>query len=257
MQKNKKLRRKLITLVLAIVTIISVMPGNMAFAAEISSNQYYGGWQIADKNYTVYSSTQWTNAIGTIFKDEGFTILMQDYPSGYLWVEYSTSSGAKRGYIKVPIDDAVARGDAVAQVAVTSTVYYGRTDYSGTYGAYQSAGTVYAGEFVAIVAKNDDWAYIEYNTTVGRKRGYVKYSNLTVYNRPGLYPDIYYYYDEISQYKSGRQYVYSGPTKMYAQVGWVENENVTVFYTGEMNGHNFQYIEYSSGGQTKSGFLIY
>ena len=257
MKKVQTLKRSFLALVLAIVSIVTIFPTGTIKAAEVSSNTYYGGGEIADKNYTVYSSPNWSTAIGSIYYNEGYTVLVQDRPAGYLWIEYSTSKGAKRGYIKVPVDDAAARSDAVAQVAVNSTVYYGRTDHGGTYGQYQSAGTVYAGEFVAIWAKNDDWAYIEYNTTSGRKRGYVKYSNLTVFNRPGIYPDIYPCKVGRADYKSGRQYVYSGPTTLYTQVGWVENENVTVLDDDNIGGHYVQYVEYSSGSGTKSGFLIY
>ena len=256
MQKNKNWKRSFIALILTIVSIFSTTTANTVQAADVSSSQYIGGGEIADKNYTVYSSPQFTTAIGNIFYNEGYTVLMQNRPFGYLWIEYSTSSGPKRGYIKVYVDDAVGRADAVAQVAVTSTVYYGPVDHGGLYGQYHNAGAVNVGEFVAVLAKNDNWAYIEYNTTSGRKRGYVYYSNLTVYNRPNIYPDIYPRYIDRPLYVSGRRYVYSGPTTLYTQVGWVENENVSVLRDLTVNGHYCRYIEYSSGGQTKSGFII-
>lgn len=259
MTKKTNLQRKITAIVLALVTVFSMIPATDVSAAEVISSTYYGGGAIADHTYTVYSSTSWTNAIGTLYYNEGYTVLMQDQPMGYLWIEYSTPSGPKRGYIQVPVDDAAARGDAVAQVAVNSTVYYGRPDYSGTYGPYQVAGYVYSGEFVAIWAKEDDWAYIEYNISGGkRKRGYVKYSNLTVYNRPGIYPDFPSSNVPWVEYQSGRQYVYSGPTSMYPTIGYVENENVTVFDQYWQDGDTFvKYIEYSTSSGTKSGFLLY
>lgn len=187
---------------------------------------------------------------------------MQDRPDGNLWVEYSTSNGAKRGYIKVPADENLYRGDGLGKVKTSSTVYYGRTDKKGKYGSYQSAGSVSAGEMVAILAKNDDWAYIEYNTNSGRKRGYMKYSNLKVYNRPGVFDDLYCYNKETTKKITGKKYVYSGPTSLYTQVGYVENEEVKVFqdlyvYDNNNKGHKSQYIEYESGGKTKSGFLVF
>lgn len=196
-------------------------------------------------------------------KFEGFTVLMQMDPEGYLWVEYSTSNGAKRGYVQIPQDELGGRHDGVGKVTQNSTVYYGRTDKTGKYGSYQSTGTVYAGEIVAIIAKNDNWAYIEYNTNSGRKRGYMAYSNLHVYNRPGIFPDFYNHNKAgTSTHISGRRYVYAGPTSKYVQVGWVENEYVTVFdeecvMDGSNNQYWSQYIEYQSGGQTKSGFLVF
>lgn len=257
MKTNKNFMRKFLAIVLAIVTLVSPSTLLTTFAAEVDSNTYSGFCMIADKNYTVYSSPQFTSSIGTIFKDEGATVLAARRTSGYFWIEYNTPSGPKRGYIRVPIDDDASISQAVAQVAVSSTVYYGRTDRTGAYGSYQSAGTVYSGEFVVILAKNDDWAYIEYNASNGyRKRGHVKYSNLTVYNRAGLYADLYSCYTGRSEYVTGREYVYSGFTTAYPQVGYVENEYVRVLYSEDYGQTCWMFIEYSAGGQTKSGYII-
>lgn len=261
MKTTKNWTRKLIALALAIVSAVTLV---VPMAVQAAENSYYGGNAIAWKNFDVYSTSSCTNKIGEIYKFEGFTILLQNAPEGWLWVEYSTSSGAKQGYVSIPQDEWGGRTDGLAKVNVTSTVYYGRTDQNGSYGSYQTAGTVYAGEMVAILAKNDNWAYIEYNTTAGRKRGYVSYSNLYVYNRPDVLPDFHNHDVEGEEhYVTGRKYVYSGPTSLYSQVGWVENENVMYFGPGEcvMDEYNncywSQYIEYESGGQTKSGFLVF
>ena len=255
-------RWRFITLCLTVTTLFTAIMGVPAYAIDFSET-FYGGQEIAGEDLSVYSSPQWTNKIGTIYKFEGYTVLLQEGPSGYLWVEYSTPSGAKRGYVKIPQDELPGRSDGVAKVTTNSTVYYGRTDQVGKYGTYQQTGTVYAGEVVALLAKNDNWAYVEYNTTSGRKRGYMLYSTLHVYNRPGYLPDFYNYDNEgWSEYISGRRYVYSGPTSLYTQVGWVENEYVTAFddeWVADANHNEYssRYIEYQSGGQTKSGFLVF
>lgn len=258
MKKNKKVIRKFLAIALAIVSLVSPSTLLTTSAAEVSSNIYNNGFcMIADKNYTVYLTTEFTSTVGTIFKDEGFTVLCPSRSSGYLWVEYNTPSTPKRGYIRVPVDDDASMRQAVAQVAVTSTVYYGRTDRIGAYGSYGSAGTVYSGEFVAIIAKNDDWAYIEYNAANGyRKRGHVKYSNLTVYNRPGIYNDLYSCNSASIYPITGRIYVYSGPTTAYPQVGYVENEVVMVLDTWDYEQTCYMFIEYGAGGKTKSGYIM-
>lgn len=262
MKKIKNWKQRIFTLILTVVTFITAIPVTPVHAMDFSE-QFYGGYDIAWEELNVYSSPQWTNRIGKIYKFEGFTVLMQNGPEGYLWVEYSTSNGAKRGYVQIPQDELGGRHDGVGKVTQNSTVYYGRTDQTGKYGSYQSTGTVYAGEIVAIIAKNDNWAYIEYNTNSGRKRGYMAYSNLHVYNRPGIFPDFYNHKKTgKSTPITGRKYVYAGPTSKYVQVGWVENEYVTVFdeecvMDGSNNQYWSQYIEYQSGGQTKSGFLVF
>lgn len=260
MKTTKKLMRCLIALALTIASFTTLVAPMNARAAE----SYYGGCEIAQENLSVYSTSACTYKIGTIYQFEGYTVLFKNSPEEYMWVEYSTPSGTKRGYVPVPLDDLLNRHDGLAKVNVASTVYYGRTDKTGKYGSYQSTGTVYAGEVVAIIAKNDNWAYIEYNTTAGRKRGYVAYSNLEVYNRPEVFPDFYNHNKGgTPMYVSGRAYVYSGPTSLYTQVGWVENEYVTKFAdvaeVCDSNGNWMwsQYIEYQSGGQTKSGFLVF
>mgnify|MGYP000030096545 CR=1 FL=1 len=262
MNTIKKWTRKLIALALAIISTVTLVIPMRAQAAEYIN--YYGGCEIARENLNVYSTSDCTYKIGTIYKYEGYTVLLKNSPEDYMWVEYSTPSGTKRGYVSVPRDEGEIRKDGLAKVNATSTVYYGRTDTTGKYGSYQSTGTVYAGELVAIIAKNDNWAYIEYNTTAGRKRGYMLYSNLEVYNRPEIFPDFYNYNKTgTSMYVSGRTYVYSGPTSLFAQVGWVENEyvtkfsNVAVVYDENGNWMWSQYIEYQSGGQTKSGFIVF
>lgn len=262
MKIMKNWKSRIFTLILAIMTIMTALPATQAYAMDFSE-QFYGGHDIAWEDLNVYSSPQWSNRIGKIYKFEGFTVLAQNGPAGYFWVEYSTSNGAKRGYVQIPQDELGGRNDGVGKVTTNSTVYFGRTDKTGKYGSYQSTGTVYAGEIVAVISKNDDWAYVEYNTNSGRKRGYMSYSNLHIYNRPGVFPDHYTHNDDgSSKYVSGRKYVYSGPTSRYAQVGWVENENVTTFggeWVIDANNNQYysQYIEYSSGGKTKSGFLVF
>ena len=251
MKAIKNWKQRIFTLILTVMTFITAIPVLPVHAMDFSE-QFYGGYDIAWEELNVYSSPQWTTRIGKIYKFEGFTVLRQNGPEGYLWVEYSTSNGAKRGYVQIPQDELGGRGDGLGKVTANSTVYYGRTDRTGKYGSYQSTGTVYAGEIVAIIAKNDDWAYIEYNTNSGRKRGYMSYSNLYVYNRPGIFPDFYNHEKSgTTTYVSGRRYVYAGPSSRYVQIGWVENENITVFgdecvIDGSNNQYWSQYIEYQS-----------
>lgn len=258
----KKIKSRFIAVIIMITTIFTSIPAINAYALDYSED-FYGGQEIAEKDIDVYSSPDWTKKIGKIYKFEGYTVLEQNGPWGNLRVEYSTSSGPKRGYIKIPQDELPGRKDGVGKVKTNSTVYFGRTDKKGKYGTYKSTGTVYSGEIVAIMAKNDDWAYIEYNTNSGRKRGYMKYSNLHVYNRPEVFPDFYNHNNSgQKKYISGRKYVYSGPTSLYVQVGWVEDENVTVFgkeyvYDSNNKEYSSQYIEYNNNGQTKSGFIVF
>ena len=253
MEKNTKLTKRILALALSFIVILTMLPFGHAKAAE---TQYYGGQEIAWQDFVVYNSTSWTTSIGKIYKYEGFTVLLQNAPSGYLWVEYSTSSGTKRGYIQIPNDEWGGRTDGLARVTTYSNVYYGNDTSK-----YKRAGSVSANEIVAILAKNGDWVYIEYNTTSGRKRGYMLYSNLEVYNRPGSFDDLYTYNTAAKMvYMDGKYIVYSGPTSLYSKVGSVTNEYVCEYSQDVVLGTNTSYyIEYLVDGtdEWKSGFIVF
>lgn len=248
------IKRRLVSIALIIVTVFTLFPMTQAHAAE---DWLYGGQEIAWENLPVYSDRYGSSRIGTIYKYEGFTVLRDNFPERYWWVEYSTSSGPKRGYLVFEYGDEVhQRKSGLATVKSTTSLYYGTNTYD-----YQKSGTVYAGEYVTIMAKNDDWVYVEYNTTSGRKRGYMSYSNLNVINRPGVFYDLFTFQNMgQTKYYSGRYNVYAGPTSQYSVVGYIENENV-IEYANEWleHGEMSTYIEYYVNGtnQKKSGFIVW
>ena len=251
-----KIKKRIISIILTLVTIFSITPVSVVFAAEPS---YYGGQGYAlYEDYPVYSSKNWSQRIGTIYQNEGYTILARDL--GYEWVEYSTSSGTKRGYVQLPNDEYGYFLTGLASIKTSSNLYYGNSSN----GKYQVSGSVSAGEIVTILAKNDDWAYVEYNTTAGRKRGYILYDKLNVYNRPGVLPDFHNWNTGGAPYHiSTRRTVYSGPSTRYATVGYVEEEIVTCFEYEYIcyDSDDIQgalYIEYTVNGtnQIKSGFIM-
>lgn len=103
MNTIKKWTRKLIALALAIISTVTLVIPMRAQAAEYIN--YYGGCEIARENLNVYSTSDCTYKIGTIYKYEGYTVLLKNSPEDYMWVEYSTPSGTKRGYVSVPRDE--------------------------------------------------------------------------------------------------------------------------------------------------------
>ena len=124
---------------------------------------------------------------------------------------------------------------------------------------------VYAGEYVAVIAVCGQSAYVEYNTSAGRKRGYVPYYNLDVKNSPVAWKSVYNSNGETDRashamYFAGSATVYAGPTSLYASIGSVSNETI-YRYGGEIHigPYNAYYIEYYVTGttQVKSGFIVY
>lgn len=248
-------------MVLAVISVVTLLPMS-AFAAN--NEGYDGGQGYAWRgNETVYDSRSFTNRIGTIYQFEGYTIINKYEDCFY--VEYSTSSGAKRGYVRHPIDEnamGITRS-AVAKVLVNSTIYAGPNPSVNV-----ALGSVSAGELVTIIRKNlvdgREWVFVEYNTTSGRKRGHMLFNNLHGYLEPYRYADLFSYHNAgYDKYISGRMTVYGGPSDQYAVIGYVENENVTVYgeeiiYGLGSTNSDYLYIEYNvpgSGATRKAGYI--
>ncbi len=248
--------KRLAAMLLVVMTVLTLVPVTPAYAAS----EFDGGLGYAWSNYPVYDSPSFSNQIGTIYEREGYTILNKYW--GYQYVEYSSPSGAKRGYIRLdPSWDQMAIfNSCVAKMTGNMTVYYG-PDAS----KYGVAGTVYAGELVAVIGRNDyplgngytgGWIYIEYNTTSGRKRGYMIDVNNEKYERPGRFPDFYFFgLAGHNSWISGKKNVYAGPGEGYAVIGSVKDENVTAFQCLNIEGRNYTYIEYNTATTRKSGFI--
>lgn len=221
---------------------------------------YYGGYCFATTELDVRTCDDFnlTAPVGTLFKHEGCTMIFHynfvdgDRSYHVAYIEYSTSSGTKRGYVynqylSFPVSTCVAVMRERADV------------YAGPNSNYASIGAIAGSEFVSIIAKESDDIYVEYNTSSGRKRGYIKYSQLTPYNRPASFPDFYasgvnaYIVDE-------RVVVYGGPNSNYTQLGAVRNEDVISYNTNNSSNYTFEYtcIEYtvSSTGQRKRGYVL-
>lgn len=223
---------------------------------------YYGGYCFATTELDVRTCDDFnlTAPVGTLFKHEGCTMIFHynfvdgDRSYHVAYIEYSTSSGTKRGYVynqylSFPVSTCVAVMKEKADV------------YSGPNVNYTSIGVIAENEFVSIIAKEGDDIYVEYNTNSGRKRGYIKYNQVNPYNRPESFPDFYqngmqsYIIDE-------RCIVYGGPNSNYSELGAVRNEEVTCFNTNKLNldEYTFEYtcIEYTvyPSGQRKRGYVL-
>ncbi len=228
-------------------------------------DDFWGGIVISATNQTVYSCDDYAKKvnIGSVSAMEGITKLYGynasssgggSYPVAF--VEYSTSSGPKRGYIFNP-NFIYVGNTCVARVTQGTNVSYGY--HSGF--NFLNAGSVSAGEYVAVIATSDskNLAYIEYNTNNKRKRGYVSKSCLRMYHEDNL-PNLYGF--GINPYgitMGGNSDVYAGPSKQYNKVGSVYANEVVAFVAEvPINGVYYRYIYYDVDGTNsqKAGFLV-
>ncbi|HBQ85135.1 MAG TPA: hypothetical protein DD811_01430, partial [Syntrophomonas sp.] len=184
-------------------------------------------------------------SIGSVSANEAvFTIEGASMESSYSYIEYTTPSGRKRGYV-------IASGLQILP-GVFATMANAATVYNGpSAGIYASAGSVDLGEAVQVLGKEKSWFYIQYATSSNQKRGYVLYDTL---NNPSAaaasVPDRTF--TGSADVASQELTVYTGPADSYATSGTVySGEGVTKF-NESINGYT--YIEYSSPSGTKRGY---
>lgn len=217
-------------------------------SGTIDEAHFSGGYNYSDSELTVKSCYLFDYAInsGTIYSGEGFTELQKYYEDGkYVsLVEFSTPSGTKRGFVNSsnlhisPVDSTVARVKADSSPA-----------YAGTDSSYVKLGGVYKNEFVAVLAVDKGYAFVEYNTTSGRKRGYVRYSDLSNYCVRSYSKNL----THQSLKKSTKELtVYGGPNSDYASIGTIFNQEVVSFIDTE---RNYSYIEYTTSNGAKRGYV--
>lgn len=253
----KSIKKKIITFVLSIAALISALPisSSVAFAAD----NYNGGWALVrnSSGQEVFNESSLKTHKGTVYAGEGVTVLRVSGNSAE--IQYSTSGNPKTGFVPVSsLDTTLLANTCVAKVSNSSKIYYGNSS------SYSTCGSVSSGELVAILAKNGSWVYVEYNTTSGRKRGYMLYSNLSCYNRPGSFPDIYTYNNSgkgTHRYPQGSK-IYSGPSYQYTTVTTLKQTVDLVYYASYRNpvfasgSIEYEYVEYvDSDGVRKSGFI--
>ncbi|MBS5857915.1 MAG: SH3 domain-containing protein [Clostridium sp.] len=222
---------------------------NESTTYSVNENMISGGQAYAVVTAQTWTSPSMTTKAGLVYAGEGVTYLY-DASNNTAFIEYSTSSGPKQAYIPKDYLN-VDTMTGVARVVNNASLRYGPYD-SGS----AEAGTVYAGEYVTVLCKSNDWVYIEYNTNSGRKRGYLSDGYLKRFKSNTFnYHDVYEFtYFPTDSWADGRIYVYSGPGKSYIQIGYVENEVFKAFDNSYYNG--WVYISYSiSGGLGKSGWI--
>lgn len=204
--------------------------------------------------YSGPSSSKYFQA-GTVSNQEGVTVLNYT-EDDMLYIEYSTSSGAKRGFVSSSDLQSKSRG-------VLGVVSEGGQVYSGPDTNYFNCGAVGVDEYVIILQTesstdyNYDWYFIEYNTSGGRKRGYVDQNKITPRSVTSGLPEL-----------SGRSglavgnstgiTVFYGPGSDYQSIGAIDEERVSVLTSITNDSTAYSYIEYfiSSGtAASKRGYV--
>lgn len=194
-------------------------------------------------NCTVYSCPNSNCAtIGSVSAYEGITVFPSIKENGYTFVEYSTASNTKRGFISTSLLKKYNEG--VKGKAIKDTnIYY-------TTAADLKLGSIYSEEYIIVLGAVGNYYYIEYNSPSGRKRGYTPKTAIDLYSSTGI-SSIATSGETIKMNSS--QTVYSGPSSTYASVGSVsQNEYAVMIDKGT---REWYLIEYSTSSGKKQGYV--
>lgn len=130
--------------------------------------------------------------LGGAYRNEFVTILAKNTGNDWVFVEYNTPSGRKRGYMSYSklynynhpgMYNDLATNQGLRQATQQLTVYGGPNNNNANIGA------VFNQEVVSLYGVERGYAYVEYSTTNGAKRGYVLESALTGATPPSI-PNI-------------------------------------------------------------------
>ena len=228
--------------VLALLLLLSTFPfliGNAAY------NNCCGLAKAVFDNLPVYDSSIQSegNIKDYIFPNETFTILCKDGNSYF--ISYSTANGPTLGYVFTGfMFDTYST--CMGIVTSYSSVYYGPDTTT-----YERSGSVNSGEYVAILASESNWYFIEYDTSNGRKRAYVPAQNVSIqYAEDSNIPLFGNVCGELTI--SSKINVRLGPSTLYSVYGSVSNQKADLLKVED----DFYYIRYSlNSGKLKTGYI--
>lgn len=228
--------------VLALLLLLSTFPfliGNAAY------NNCCGLAKAVFDNLPVYDSSIQSegNIKDYIFPNETFTILCKDGNSYF--ISYSTANGPALGYVFTGfMFDTYST--CMGIVTSYSSVYYGPDTTT-----YERSGSVNSGEYVAILASESNWYFIEYDTSNGRKRAYVPAQNVSIqYAEDSNIPLFGNVCGELTI--SSKINVRQGPSTLYSVYGSVSNQKADLLKVED----DFYYIRYSlNSGKLKTGYI--
>lgn len=268
--KTKTNLTRFCILVLVVSLILCAFLSNTTFAAQIepySVNSDVYGWALATSRITVYDID--FNPIGAIYGGEGFTVkgeshinFLNEYgfiePMDAYFISHSTpyGSGMQRGFILKSDErffDSYSSITSWGYAAGDIDVYYGTlTD------RYAKIGVVQTEELVSVLAEKDGWYCIEYDSNLGRIRGWCLKSSIEMNGSAvktlGDLPCGSQYVGQDRTYSA--RPVYGGPGVNYKFLGMLGGETgtETVFVISDdfvCNGQRWANVTFSAPYGTK------
>lgn len=259
-------KKRFLSIILTVLMVLSIVPTPKAHASNNKDKVCAG---VANKEIIVYSDPGGSE-VGRISEGQSFTILdcVQINGHAYDYINYNNSddpNGIRSyGYVS-PLGITHVRGSV-------GTVKYNVSVYYGPGGEYQRCGTLYAGETIAVLEKDEEYCYVEYNDNVHgkRKRAYVSNSAITLNTDMSTCTELPIKSTNVQVnvlcYVGLKYTVYSGPSTQYEPVGSVSDMHIywVKRYSPSMSNidaafHDMLYIRYQVTGTNtwKSGYIVF
>lgn len=197
---------------------------------------------------TVYSGPySGYSEVGSVSSGESVTLLAKVRVASnfaYWYLEYSSSSGTKRGYVS-SLNITTKSNTGLGVTLEDIEVYDDLT---------VNCGSLHTNEYFVITGYNDSYYKIEYNitTNAARKTGYVFKSEVQSVNKDATFPRVP---NSEAVHANPKQTtsVYAGPsTRIYANIGSVYTSD-TVGVLGKEG--SYYYVQYSTSSGSKRGYV--
>lgn len=242
------IKSRILATFLALVCVFTVIP-----VTNVHAEENVNGYAMSGAHQKVYEDAACTDHRGAWLNDyEGFTVLSK---SGSVYkISYSTSVDAagRIGYVRNLNFRLTYFTTTCSGTIKSSTNLYGGPQIASSL----KTGSISAGEIVAVIYSENGWSYIEYNTSSGRKRGYIQsaYVNSS-FSGVQNFPQSR---GAIRSETVSAQSVYGGPSEEYATIGSLSSNELVTIYDKVDNGMDtWYYIGYHvSGGLTKFGYIL-
>ena len=259
-------KKRFLSIILTVLMVLSIVPVTTAHA-KIGQDKICAG--VANEDIIVYSSSKKDSEVGRIRKGQSFTILDSEKYDGiiYYYINYNSSEDPNGydSYGYVNFMKVTTLKGSVGTVKYNVSVYYGPGS------EYQRCGTLYAGETIAVLERDKNHCYVEYNDNVHgrRKRAYVSSSAIELNNREmSTYTELPIKSTDpqvnVLCYVGLKYTVYSGPSTEYEPVGSVSDMHIYwvkryILPSTDTPFHDMLYIRYQVTGTNtwKSGYIVF
>lgn len=175
--------KKSVSSMLVLTVLLSgIISLNLYEPAAVSSASYWPTGTMKVNSNVWGTPYDGAANIGSVNANESVYVLETEGSRTY--IEYSTASGTKRGYVATVNLNCSAAIPAAKNFMDYKTGYASEQldVYAGPTTFFVKLGLIYEKEQIRVLRNSNEFYFIEYNTSEGKKRGFVHARKIHVYN---------------------------------------------------------------------------